>query len=324
MPDLTGAIVESLLPPTDAGERFPVGVTASSIEAASADLTYFQRRIFRWTTVLQARIESELWERQIPGFQYATYGFVPVSAGVRLPSGVRTMGGFVFGVALEMEAAGDGPLQEAQSFEQNGVTVGRILNWRTMERDVANPIAPRGTGACWARSKNPAIWPAADGVLTAAHVVAGVSLRSSVAMSDRGSWNLGDRGSCKIDAALIVQAGCIPVSSSPLRVQFNPLPSRTVTIYGAASAAAITARITHAQVHPTYLSADHPMRVFFDRHGIAGDSGALVLEGTTGLGVGVYMGRYPIPPSFGAAPIYEGGAQALSQAQHELQLDLFI
>jgi hypothetical protein len=63
------------------------------------------------------------------------------------------------------------------------------------------------------------------------------------------------------------------------------------------------------------------MRVFFDKHGIQGDSGALVQETATRLGVGVYMGRYPIPSSEGA---YHGGAQALSQAQDELQLNLFI
>ncbi len=262
MPDLTDDVVKSLLPPTDAGDFFPEGVTATSIGAASADLTEVEKRVFRWTTALQARIEFEHWDRQIPGFQYATYGFVPISSKLDLPSRVTAKDGFVFGVALEMEPAGEGPLQEVESFEHYGVTVARILNWRSIQRDVANPIAPRGTGACWAHSKNPAIQPAADGVLTAAHVVAGVPLRSSVAMSGSGTWNLGDRGSCKIDAALIVQAGCIPAGSSALGVQLNPLPSINVTIYGAASSGPITARITHAQVHPTYLSAAHPMRVF--------------------------------------------------------------
>jgi hypothetical protein len=237
---------------------------------------------------------------------------------------VNAIGGYVFGVAIELEAAAEVPFQEAESFVQNGVTMARILNWRRIKFDVANPIAPRGTGACWAHSKNPRIRPAADGVLTAAHVVAGLPLRSSVAMSGSGSWYLGDRGSCKIDAALIVQAKCIPTGATTLSVQNSPLVAKDVTIHGAASSRAITAKITHAQVHPTYLSGDHPMRLFFDKHGINGDSGALVRETTTGLGVGIYMGRYPIPPSPGAPPVYEGGAQALSQAQDELQVDLFI
>jgi hypothetical protein len=274
---------------------------------------------------LQARIESERWDRQIPGFQYATYGFVPISDAIQLPTGVNTVGGYVFGVAIELEAAGDEPFQEAESFIENGVTVPRILNWRSIERDVANPVSPlSGTGACWAHSKNPAIKPAADGVLTAAHVVASVSLRSPVGMSDSLTWHLGDRGSCKIDAALVVRVGCIPRNVTPLVVQNNPVPSKDVTIHGAASKRVITARITHAQVHPTYMDANHPMRVFFDKHGIRGDSGALVQETKTKLGVGVYMGRYPIPPKLGAPPVYQGGAQALSQAQDELQLDLFL
>lgn len=324
MPELTNNIVESLLPAVDPEARVPQGVTADEVSARSESLTYIERRIFRWTTALQALIESERWDREIAGFQYATYGFVPISGVIQLPAGVNTIGGYVFGVAIELEAAGEVPLQEAESFVQNGVTIARILNWRRVEFDVANPIAPRGTGACWAHSKNRHILPAADGVLTAAHVVAGLSLRSSVAMSDPGSWYLGDRGSCKIDAALIVQANCIPGSAATLSVQNNPLPTKDVTIHGAASSHVITAKITHAQVHPTYLSGDHPMRVFFDKHGIPGDSGALVRETTTGLGVGIYMGRYPIPPSPGARPVYEGGAQALSQAQDELQLNLWI
>jgi hypothetical protein len=322
MPELTNDIIGGLLPTQNPVGSLPEGVTQDVFSIQSEGLTDIEMRIFRWLTALQARTESERWDRRIPGFQFATYGFVPVSEQIHLPRGVKASGGYVFGVALEMEAAGEVPFQEVESFNQNGVAIARILNWRSAELDIANPVSPwDGTGACWAHSNNPAIMPAADGVLTAGHVVAGLSLRSPVRMSDSRIWHLGDRGSCKIDAALIVRAKCIPRTAARLLVQKNPLPFKRVTFHGAASGRAITARITHAQVHPTYLDASHPMRVFFDKHGIQGDSGALVQETATRLGVGVYMGRYPIPSSAGA---YQGGAQALSQAQDELQLNLFI
>ena len=66
------------------------------------------------------------------------------------------------------------------------------------------------------------------------------------------------------------------------------------------------------------------MRVFFDKHGIPGDSGALVKDSVTGRGVGIYMGRDPVPSSLGGPAVYEGVAQALPQAGYELELDLFI
>ena len=106
MPELTNNIVESLLPAVDPEARVPQGVTADEVSARSESLTYIERRIFRWTTALQALIESERWDREIAGFQYATYGFVPISGVIQLPAGVNTIGGYVFGVAIELEAAG--------------------------------------------------------------------------------------------------------------------------------------------------------------------------------------------------------------------------
>src|SRR6185437_10599151 len=111
--------------------------------------------------------------------------------------------------------------------------------------------------ACWARSQKSRISPAADGVLTAEHVVTGLPLTSPVVMSGGGSWYLGDRGDCKIDASLIVQTNCIPSGTAKLRVEYNPQSNMSVEIHGAASGTIISAKITHTLVHPTYLSGRH-------------------------------------------------------------------
>jgi hypothetical protein len=325
MTDLTDEAVKFLLPSTEPELLLPAGVTTEALSTRLEGLNDQQRRILRWTASLQGRVQLDRWDHQRPGFQYATVGFVPISGGLELPNGVGQYGGYVFGVALELEATRDNPLQQIESFAFGNATLARVLNWRSMEPHIAHPTVPSaGTGACYAHSKKRAIAPAADGVLTAAHVVRGVTLGSAVSMSSSSGWALGDRGSCKIDAALIVLAGCMPAHPTPLAVQYSPLPGTDIKFYGHRTGSVITGKITHTQIHSTYLSDEHPMRVFFDKHGIAGDSGALVLEDATGVGVGIYMGSYPIPPALGGSPVHEGGAQSLSQAKEVLQLDLYV
>jgi hypothetical protein len=326
MPELTDKAVEFLLPSTQPELVLPAGVTAEDLSIRSEGLNNQQRRILRWTASLQGVVERERWDLQRPGFQYATFGFVPISGELELPNGVVHYGGYVFGVALELEATSDNPFQQIESFSVGNATLARVLNWRSMVPHIPpHPTYPSaGTGACYAHSKKRAIAPAADGVLTAAHVVRGVTLGSAVSMSSSSGWAVGDRGSCKIDAALIVLAGCIPAKTTTLGVQYGPLPGMDIWFYGNRTGGIITGKITHTQIHSTYLSDEHPMRVFFDQHGIAGDSGALVRERATGDGVGIYMGSYPIPPVLGGSPVNEGGAQSLSQAKEVLQLDLYV
>lgn len=323
MPRLTEYIVERLLPPGEPPELVPEGVPRDFFNARlRARETDLERRIFQWLTLYQAIAERRRLDQEIPGYQFTTCGFVPVSGNIT--SDVRTLGGYVFGLAVEVAPWTDSPAQSVELVSYENFTVPCVINRRTPKLHIANPTSPNGTGACWARSKKKKISPAADGVLTAEHVTAGAALTSSIVMSGPGSWYLGDRGDCKIDAALIVQAGCIPSSAGKLYVEFNPQSNTNVEMHGAASGAVINAKVTHTLVHPTYLRGRHPMRVFMDNFGVHGDSGALVKDTATGYGLGIYMGTDPIPPSLGAQPVQEGVAQSLSQAQYELQLDLFL
>ena len=323
MPGLTDYIVETLLPSGEPPELVPEGVSRDSFNARlRARETDLERRIFRWLTLYQALAERRRLDQEFPGHQFTTCGFVPVSGNIN-PE-IRTLDGYVFGLAVELAPWKDSPAQSVELVSYENFRIPCVVNRRTPELHIANPTSPNGTSACWARSKKKRISPAADGVLTAEHVTAGAALKSSVAMSGPGSWHLGDRGDCKIDAALIVQAGCIPLNASKLYVEFNPQSNTDVEIYGSASGAVIKAKITHTLVHPTYLSGRHPMRIFMDSFGVHGDSGALVKDKATGYGIGIYMGTDPIPPSLRAPPVQEGVAQSLSQAQYELQLELFL
>jgi hypothetical protein len=324
MPELTQDVVDTLLPRNAPPSIVPEGVPRDFFEARLHRLeSEEQKLIFLWMTAFQAIAERSQLYRQYPGFQYSTYGFVPVSGSIDNQSQIA--GGYVFGIAVELEQASGDPSQELDWIGYQDLRIPCIFNRRRIVLDVANPLAPTGTGACWAHSCKTKIKPAADGALTAEHVVANIPLTSSVSMSDPGNWYLGDRGTCKIDAALIVRlgGGCIPLNAGKLPVEYNPQSKSMVEIHGAVSGV-IPTKITHTQLHPTYLSGRHPMRVFLDKHGQAGDSGALVKDKSTGRGVGIYMGRDPIPPSLGAAGVYEGVAQYLPQVKHELELDLYL
>ena len=331
MPILTDEIVHRVLPEIVPPPRVPEGVSAEAVARRASELeSALERRIFLWTTALQAHIEAERWSdwaNNIPGFQGATYGFVPVSSQTRLPNGVESFGGYVFGVALEIEGPSETqPIQEAERFIYSQAPVALIFNRRQIELHVANPTYPRsGTGACWARSKRSAIEPlAADGILTAAHIVDGLRLGDTVYMDNGGKpWHLGDRGTKQVDAALIVKAGCIPATATRLHVQDMPEDGGAVTFRGAQTKGTLNARITHSISHPTYLADIFPMRVFMDKFGRPGDSGALVSEARTGRGVGVYIGRDPVPRSVGGASVWEGTSQFLTQAQFNLRIDLF-
>jgi hypothetical protein len=314
MPTLTESAIQALVPSAEITFIPPASFAASWSSDDLAQLSELRRRAFVWAASLQARIESEQRGRDLPGFQYATFGFIPVTTGWP----VRTIEGFTFGVALELEPQGSEPSQEASLFEHLGQKVALVTNRRQFEpHSVANPTIPRpGTGACWAKSRKKAIKPASEGVLTAEHVVAGVTLTSSVGMSDGLSWRLGDRGSCKLDAALIVRVNSVPTNVTILAIQKAPKPGTDVEFNFTGGLK--KSKITHTMIHSTYLNDANPMRVFFDQYGAPGDSGALVREQNSGPGVGIYMGDAPIAGTGGK----EGLAQALSQAADALEVDI--
>lgn len=330
MPPLTDEIAFRVLPEIDAPPRFPEGVQREAVLMLAERLqSQVTRKALLWVTALQAHIEKELWlnwANNIPGFQGVTYGFVPVAEGSRANGGIKQYGSYVFGVAIEIEP-GESPDQAIELLRYENIPFACVFNRRPAELHVANPNFPVGTGACWARSQKRKIQPASDGVLTAAHVVQQARLRGPVSMDAPGLWHLGDRGTCKIDAALVVQTGCIPSGTSRLPIQYHPIGTTDVFFDGVGTAGTVHARITHTITHPTYLSGRNPMRVFFDKYGVSGDSGALIREKNTGLGVALYMGRELVPPFIGAPATmatFEGVAQHLGQAEYVLQAELSI
>jgi len=321
MPRLTDAIIEYLVPrETPPFNLVPHGVP-DEVMRAGRERRGRDRLIFLWCTAFQAVIENNRWDKKFAGFQFATYGFIPIIQGLQVPDGIRFFESYVFGAALQLEEAESSPTQEIFPIQEGNVSVPCVLNRgpiKTHQRHLLPfPSNPLGTGACWARSRKQSILPAADGVLTAAHIVSHIHrLKTPVLMSDGTYWHLGDRGNSKVDAALIVKSGCIPLTTKVLAVERIPIQGEDIEFYGITSGRIITAKVTRSHVHPTTLSDQFTMVVFFDDWGEEGDSGALVLNIGSGAGVGIYSGV--------SVKSNEGYAQALCQAQDVLEVELFI
>jgi hypothetical protein len=175
---LTNDVVRALVPEARAPGIRPAGVQQGAVEARLSSLDEIERRAFEWLTSLQAYAEAERFDRNYPGFQYYTFGFIPL--GVRTNrNGVADVGGYTFGIALELETSKDGPPQEVVPLAEWGLAFSLVINRRMAQLHIPNPTTPPGTGACWGRSRKSAITPAADGVLTAEHVVSGTGTRIS-------------------------------------------------------------------------------------------------------------------------------------------------
>ncbi|MGE3336007.1 MAG: hypothetical protein AB7I36_20395 [Rhodospirillaceae bacterium] len=322
MPPLTDQAIKELLPASEPPRGVvPQQVTASAIARRYEGLrTSALRQTFAWMTAMQAAFEADSSYQAFPGFQWATYGFVPVPKELELPGRIRSFDSYVFGIAVQIEPDAVGPDVICDSLEVGDEIVPLVVRAVPVEPHSPHP-SPAGTGACWARSRRPGMRTPRDGVLTVSHAFRVLTRGVRVPMDVGGPWCLSDVGPVGIDAALVGLSGCIPSAAVALSVDAHPVAGADVVFEGRASGP-VTARITHTLAHPTFFGMSHPMRVFLDQHGQYGDSGALVTDTQTRNGVGLYMGKVIVPDGRGGFTP-EGICQLLEQVRDGLILDLF-
>lgn len=320
MPRLSNELIDDLLPEQSPPLLLPVGMEQGQLFDLLESLeSKREQQIVLWLTFFQGAVELNWASLQFGGFQYATYGFIPISEVGQEFYGARHP--FVFGASFEIEESVNQPSQEYVTGSAEGVEYPIVINRRNAELHADTVTGQKGPGtvACWAKSGKANLVPA-EGILTANHVVEAEKINQSVACSLPGVWHLADRGGCKIDAALLVdsQHG-FPSTTASLNVERLPVAGRDVEFTGAQSNQPISAKITHSFVHPSLLTTRHPMRIFFDNFGLGGDSGALLEMTSTRNGAGIYMGRNPLD----GGQDFEGVAQALAQAVHQLMLSIY-
>ncbi len=264
---------------------------------------------------------------------FATYGFIAIDDGVRATlrrnEGFNLLSsGFTFGVAILMprgQAEGSQRVLTYINLAGQVFPVIEIIGTVTLHGTPPHPngTTANGTSACWATHRVAGGW--ADGIITAGHVVTGLTLGTSVPLtpsghhSTPGSASVADVGPCQIDAA-VLEVSSLPSSvTSTLGVldpaRF-PIAPGAATRFETASAA-VMGKVLRVNQNPGYPGPMMPERIVFDTPGVPGDSGALVAEYGSSDGYGIYMGTIP---SVGGTT--DGVAQGLWQAAQWFDADL--
>ena len=219
----------------------------------------------------------------------------------------------VFGLVINRQVPLDVPWREPDTYGQIEIEgkVVPIVERRSVV-DPHAPAVPGGTTTCWARST---IQPFSAGVLTALHVVRGVTQGQPLVVGGRQGAIA--RFSSPLDAVFVELATALPAGIGAMPTVRYPTPGSLVRFDGAASGV-VNATIAEVTLSHLSLAPWIPQRVILDRAGQRGDSGSLVECTATGSGVAMYTGSLPIGS---VAPL--GACQLLAQTCAVLNVDLF-
>jgi hypothetical protein len=251
-------------------------------------------------------------------------GFVYVSPEARENSewSERAFEAFLFGGYVLVDETDEEANQFIYSIDVGGTRMPMVVTAGSFEPHGNPPHPHTGSGACWvqnaAKKKK---WQ--NGILTCRHTLSNfrlgqsVSLVASASHSTPTSGSLADIDACTIDAAIVgVASNSWPLGLSPLRIHSPVPPGAQAQFAGRSSSASGTVlRIFQYSRYPGNLFGQ---RVIADCSGRPGDSGSLLVEASTGEGVGLYMGTIP-DGSRGVDGIY----QDLDQVAKYFELDLY-
>lgn len=219
--------------------------------------------------------------------------------------------GYVFGVSLydlggrEREAPLHMPLGEKGDSP--------VLVIRQPARDDlhAPPHAVGASTACWAVERHGAN---RLGVLMAKHSVRGLPTTSQIPFQGAGSGSILAVAPSSVDAALISAPYTPAMGLSAMPVETMPTIGQDVLMSGAKTPA-FSAQIERVHYFPDDPDEYDPQRLYFDKAGVVGDSGALVTMKATGAAVAIYTGSKTTQGTT------LGMSQYLVQALDQLQVD---
>lgn len=280
------------LPPEPARERLQqeeVAVWPDISEAAVIG--------WGWSLLVSDREEEiEARARGVPGFSWSEVGILDPSVDPRLEGDDLR-----FGVVLYTED----PLTEGgerlESLNLDWVELPVLVrNIRYEAQRTSPPSIGPGRLACWATSRH----GAREGWLTARHVAQHTATPGRIV----------DQGRACIDAALVdvgasaagTRRGSVPPTvGSAIELDFGG--STSGTVLGVATNCGI-ARSSH-----------FPLRFTFDRAGVPGDSGGLILADPCGEPMGIYLGAHELQGGGRS-----GVGQALTQLEYLMNLEAYI
>jgi hypothetical protein len=279
-------------------------------------------RAYIWATAINgAGFESVV--PLPPRFSQVSAGYVWVNENLlgASPWSERSRGGFVFGASAIIRAQTQ--RQEISSLRIGARTLPLVITYGDFVPD-GPPNPTNACASCWVENRG-TYRPWKYGILTCRHAVAGlplgtsISLNPSVAHSLPSAATLADIDDCTIDAAVLeINASDWPSGLNGLSLINPSSPGQTVQFQDRSGVvqSGTVLRVFH---YGTYAGNLFGQRVIADFHGVGGDSGSLLADATTGLGVGLYMGKIP-----DGNRGYDGIFQDLQQVQSYFDLDLYM
>jgi len=307
--------IETLTPEGEPpGELVPAPARALASSLISRPNFY---RSYLWASaLLNAVFQSGL--PVPPRFAHVSAGFVPLNAS--LPTGPRPSPKAVgFGVYV-LAGRGEGG-QTIENFFLADRFFPVVIAYGPIELHGCPPNPQNAASTCWVRNLG-TYRPWTQGILTCRHALRmfsmgnTISLVPSVRHAQPSSSILADIDECTIDAAVLeIQPADWPAGLKQLSVASPSAPGQTVQ-FEDRNGGRQSGHILRVFNYNTYSGNLFGQRVIADCHGVAGDSGSLLVDTATNEGVGIYMGT--IPDGGGGS---DGIFQDLAQVESYFQLE---
>jgi hypothetical protein len=288
--------------------RFPAGLPfrspparllPPSIDEASGGLEELSALALRWSAALQTSFEREHLFRRIRGFQAASYGALGPKE--QDPA---------FGIVAHTEV--DVVDRDQLTIEIDDSRFPIVVRARETFTQHRPPDPVEGTSACWATS--PRLNSEQACALTAAHNVKGCDIGGPVALATGQAATLADIGPPGIDAALLDVGRAVGAQ----RLEAIPYPAPWTPVTVESIGGPVPTTFMRSSDVTGSLDAMLPIRLFLAQPCSAGDSGALVADGSE-KGLGIYMGEVS-----NRAGVHEGVCQHLGQVTHVMALTLYL
>jgi hypothetical protein len=254
-----------------------------------------------------------------PRFSHVSAGFVP--ARVVMSGGEPIVQpGVGFGIYI---LAGGNEFRRVQTIRvgERYFPVVTASGQRVLHGRPPNPLTAAST--CWVRNGGTYRgWQ--QGILTCRHAVhtnpigTSIALAPSVHHSSPASATLADIDECTIDAAVLeIPPTHWPSGLKRLSVATPSTPGQLVGFQNHTGVSQ-SGHILRVFNYNTYIGNLFGQRVITDCHGVAGDSGSLLVDSATNEAVGIYMGTIP-----DGAGSHDGLFQDMAQVESYFQLELY-
>jgi hypothetical protein len=332
--NLPRAYLEQVVPQENLPADFQLAGDISSLAERIQDRVVARSLV--WTAAIFQELRSQNYQIR--------YLESPLGRGVRFPDGfwdpfwpnpfvgllgmsrATTYVGFLdpeteekgFGIALHFASGNPEYLFRGRVFFPGLNTEFPLVTRLLSEEAHATPgVHPYGgTSTCWVEEKT----SRKKGILTAKHCTTGTAIGGKMLLSDGSQGVLMNKGKNLIDAAWIDPGKGYPKKSTHLPVNLYPTGGLSINMQvPSGSVSAVIAGVT--DTFGVLNDHNFPVKVYFDKFGVAGDSGSMV-SSSSGDALAIYAGVLNGATYQGKSNVSLGYGQHIGQAAILLNLNL--